>query len=66
MITTIDSGLSLTHILFILEDRYRLKIDEADSEACLRVNVRKNKDTARLHEMLCAWRQAAAMLKAGR
>ena len=43
----------------------RLKIDEADGEICLKVNVRKNKDAARLHEMLCAWRQAAAMLKAG-
>ena len=27
--------------------------------------MRKNKDAAQLHEMLCAWRQAAAMLKAG-
>lgn len=27
--------------------------------------VRKNKDAARLHEMLCSWQQAAAMLEAG-
>ena len=30
----------------------------------LRVDPRKGKDAARLHEMLCGWRQSAAMLKA--
>ena len=34
-------------------------------EVCLKVDVRKNKDAARLHEMLCSWQQAAAMLEAG-
>lgn len=61
----IDSYIGLMHTLFTLEDRYGLKIDEADGEVCLKVDVRKNKDAARLQEMLCAWRQAAAMLKAG-
>lgn len=61
----IDSYIGLMHTLFTLEDRYGLKIDEVDGEVCLKVDVRKNKDAARLHEMLCAWRQAAAMLKAG-
>ena len=61
----IDSYLGLMHTLFTLEDRYGLKIDEADGEVCLKVDVFKGKDAARLHEMLCAWRQAAAMLKAG-
>ena len=61
----IDSYLGLMHTLFTLEDRYGLTIDELDGEVCLRVNVRHSKDAARLHEMLCAWRQAAAMLKAG-
>lgn len=61
----IDSYTGLMHTLFTLEDRYGLKIDEADGEVCLKVDVRKNKDAARLHEMLCAWHQAAAMLKAG-
>ena len=28
-------------------------------------DIRKNKDAARLHEMLCSWQQAAAMLEAG-
>lgn len=61
----IDSYIGLMHTLFTLEDRYGLKIDEVDGEVCLKVDARKNKDAARLHEMLCAWRQAAAMLKAG-
>ena len=61
----IDSYIGLMHTLFTLEDRYGLKIDEADGEVRLKVDVRKNKDAAQLHEMLCAWRQAAAMLKAG-
>ena len=53
------------HTLFTLEDRYGLQIDEADGEVCLKVDVRKNKDATELHKMLCSWRQAAAMLKAG-
>ncbi len=61
----IDSYVGLMHTLFTLEDRYGLHIDEADGKICLKVDVRKNKDSARLHEMLCAWRQAAAMLEAG-
>ena len=61
----IDSYTGLMHTLFTLEDRYGLHIDEADREVCLKVDVRKNKDAAQLYEMLCAWRQAAAMLKAG-
>ena len=61
----IDSYLGLMHTLFTLEDRYGLHIDEADEEVCLKVDACKNKDAARLHEMLCAWNQAAAKLKAG-
>lgn len=61
----IDSYLGLMHTLFTLEDRYGLTIDELDGEVCLRVNARHSKDSARLHEMLCSWRQAAAMLKVG-
>ena len=60
----IDSYIGLMHTLFTLEDRYGLMIDEADGEVCLKVDVRKNKNAAQLHEMLCAWRQADAMLKA--
>ena len=50
----IDSYVGLMHTLFTLEDNYGLKVD-----------VRKNKDAARLHEMLCSWQQATAMLEAG-
>ena len=57
--------MGLLHTLFTLEDNYGLKIGEVDGEICLRVNVRQNKDAARLHEMLCSWQQAAAMLEAG-
>ena len=61
----IDSYLGLMHTLFTLEDNYGLKISEMDGEVCLKVDVRKSKDAARLHEMLCSWQQAAAMLEAG-
>lgn len=60
----IDSYIGLMHTLFTLEDRYGLYVDEVDGEICLKVNVRKNRDAAELHQMLCAWRQAAAMLQA--
>ena len=61
----IDSYTGLMHTLFTLEDRYGLKIDEAGGEVCLKIDVSKGKDAARLHETLCAWHQAAAMLEAG-
>lgn len=61
----IDSYVGLMHTLFTLEDCYGLYVDEVDGEICLKVNVRKNKDAAELYQMLCAWRQAAAMLAAG-
>ena len=61
----IDSYIGLMHTLFTLEDRYGLYVDEMDGEICLKVNVRKNKDAAQLHEMLCSWQQAAALLEAG-
>lgn len=61
----IDSYVGLMHTLFTLEDRYGLKICECDGEIHLRVDVFQGKDAARLHEMLCSWQQAAAMLEAG-
>ena len=61
----IDSYLGLMHTLFTLEDRYGLHVDETDGEICLKVNVRKNKDAAELHRMLCAWQEQATKLKAG-
>ena len=61
----IDSYVGLMHTLFTLEDNYGLKISEADGEVCLKVDVRKNKDAAQFHEMLCAWGEQAAKLKSG-
>lgn len=61
----IDSYIGLMHTLFTLEDRYGLKIDEADGEVCLKVDVRKSNSAAELQKMLCAWRQVSAMLKSG-
>lgn len=61
----IDSYTGLLHTLFALEDTYGLTVGEADGEIVLRVNVRKNKDAAELHRMLCAWQEQAAKLEAG-
>ena len=61
----IDSYTGLMHTLFTLEDLYGLKVRELDGEVCLTVDVRQNKDAARLHEMLCSWREQAAKLEAG-
>jgi len=60
----IDSYVGLMHTLFTLEDNYGLKISEMDGEVCLKVDVRKSKDAARLHEMLCTWREQSAKLEA--
>ena len=60
----IDSYIGLMHTLFTLEDRYCVTIDATDGEVCMKVDIRKNKDAAQLHEMLCGWRQAVAILKA--
>lgn len=61
----IDSYIGLMHTLFTLEDIYGLKVEEDDNGVCLRVDVFKGKEAAELNKMLHAWRQAAAMLKAG-
>ena len=61
----IDSYVGLMHTLFTLEDNYGLKVSDLDGEICLKVDVRRNKDAARLHEMLLTWREQAAKLEAG-
>ena len=61
----IDSYVGLMHTLFTLEDNYGLKITQQDGELALQVDFRKNKDAARLHEMLWTWREQAAKLEAG-
>lgn len=58
----IDSYIGLMHTLFTLEDIYGLTISEADGDVCLKVNVRKGKEAAHLHEMLCAWKEQADKL----
>lgn len=59
----INSYAGIMHTLFILESAYGLKISEVNGEVCLKVDASKNEDAARLHEMLCSWRQIAAMLE---
>jgi len=61
----IDSYVGLMHTLFTLEDNYGLKVKEQDGELALQVDFRKNKDAARLHEMLWTWREQAAKLEVG-
>ena len=61
----IDSYIGLMHTLFTLEDNYGLKVTEQDGELALQVDFRKNKNAARLHEMLWTWREQAAKLEAG-
>ena len=61
----IDSYVGLMHTLFTLEDNYGLKVTEQDGELALQVDWRKNKDAARLHEMLWTWREQTAKLEAG-
>lgn len=61
----IDSYVGLMHTLFVLEDNYGLKVTEQDGVLSLQVDFRKNKDAARLHEMLWAWWEQAAKLEAG-
>ena len=61
----IDSYVGLMHTLFTLEDNYGLKVTEQDGELALQVDCRKNKDAARLHEMLWTWREQAAKLETG-
>ena len=60
----IDSYIGLMHTLFTLEDIYGLTVSETDGEVCLKVNVRKGKEAAHLHEMLCAWKEQADKLSA--
>ena len=61
----IDSYTGLMHTLFALEDLYGLEVTELDGETVLRVNVRKGKDAARLHEMLCVWEEISQKYASG-
>ena len=61
----IDSDLGLMHTLFTLEDTYGLRVEAADGEVCLGVDVSQGARAASLREMLRAWREQAARLEAG-
>ncbi|HIQ86108.1 MAG TPA: helix-turn-helix transcriptional regulator [Candidatus Scatomorpha gallistercoris] len=61
----IDSYVGLMHTLFTLEDLYGLRISNDAGDITLRVDTRAGKDTAQLHEMLCAWAEQAEKLRAG-
>ena len=61
----IDSDLGLMHTLFALEDTYGLRVEEADGEICLGVDVSRGPRAASLREMLCVWREQAAKLETG-
>lgn len=61
----IDSYIGLMHTLFTLEDVYGLTVEGENGDIRLHVDVFKGKDAGRLNEMLCAWAQEAAKLKAG-
>ena len=59
-------GLNQAELAQMLKKSLRTvqKYETGENGVSLRVDPRKGKDAARLHEMLCGWRQAAAMLKA--
>ena len=59
------SGCSRTNLLSCSSWLLYTSITEQDGELALQVDFRKNKDAARLHEMLWAWREQAAKLEAG-
>ena len=61
----IDSDLGLMHTLFALEDTSGLRVEEADGEICLGVDVSRGPRAASLREMLCVWREQAAKLETG-
>lgn len=61
----IDSYFGLMHTLFALEDRYGLTIETRDGEVLFRIDPRKEKDAARISELVCAWAAVAEKYHAG-
>ena len=62
----IDTGAGLMHTLFTLEDICGLSVDEAEGDVCLRVDQTKGERSEDLHQRLCAWREAKALLRDGK
>ena len=61
----IDTDIGLMHTLFALEDMRGLTIGEIDGEICLRLDKSHGKTYLSMLEMLSAWAEQAAKLKAG-
>ena len=51
----IDTEVGLMHTLFVLEDRYGLKICEIDGEMCLRLERKNNLEFHNMFSLLESW-----------
>jgi len=60
----IDSNIGLMHTLFTLEDLRGLTIGEIDGEVCIKLDRSTGKTYHEMNEMLFAWLEQAAKLKA--
>jgi len=61
----IDSDIGLMHTLFTLEDLRGLSVAEIDGEICLRLDKSRGMTYVGMLEMLSAWQEQTAKLKAG-
>jgi transcriptional regulator with XRE-family HTH domain len=61
----IDSDIGLMHTLFTLEDLRGLTVGEIDGEICLHLDKSKGMTYVGMLEMLSAWQEQSAKLKAG-
>lgn len=62
----IDTEVGLMHTLFVLEDRYGLKICENDGEMCLRLERKNNLEFHNMFSLLESWAKKAKELKLGK
>ncbi len=61
----IDSYTGLMHTLFALEDRYGLRMVSVEGQPALQVDVWKNRESAQLNQMMCAWMEQAEKFRNG-
>ena len=61
----IDTDIGLMHTLFTLDDLRGLTVGEIDGEICLRLDKSKGTTYVGMLEMLSAWQEQAAKLRAG-
>jgi len=64
-IPDIDSNIGLMHTLFTLEDLRGLRVTEVDGEVCIKLDKSKGAIYVGMVEMLSAWQEQAAKLRAG-